>query len=53
MAKKSRKKSGWHTIIYAGQKTKVHYGKHGKITARIPLKTLGQGFTKTTKKRKK
>lgn len=49
---KRKKKSGWHTTVYAGKKTKVHY-KKGKVTARVPVKTSGQGFTKSTKKRRK
>ena len=47
-----KKKKGWHTSVFAGQKSRVHFGAHGKVTARIPMKTSGQGFTKDKKKRR-
>ena len=49
---KRKKRSGWHTSVYAGVKTKTLYHR-GKVKARIPIKSSGQGFTKTFKGRKK
>ena len=48
MGKKRKKRSGWHTSVYAGRKTKTLY-KQGKVKARIPIKSSGQGFTKEIK----
>ncbi len=48
-----RKKSGWHTSIYAGQKESTLYGKHGKVLVKTPLTSSGQGFSEIKKKRGK
>lgn len=47
-----RKGRTTRTIVYAGRKTKIVYSGR-KVVGRIPMKTSGQGFTKTKKKRKK
>ena len=46
MAKKSRKKSGWHDYKHGSTHERRLYGKHGKVLAKIPIK-------KATKKGRK
>ena len=49
---KRRKGRSTRIDVYGGRKTKIVYNGR-KVVGRIPIKTSGQGFTKTKRKRKK